>query len=192
MDNKIQVRTIETRVSHSEEDGGLNKTITGFIPYNSLSEDMGFREIISPTAFKKTLADGFDVLALFGHESNKVLGRVSNQSLSFDNKSDGLYITCKLPVGVSYCEDAYNLIKQEYNSRMSFGFIPVKVDRVIDPKTGNEVDTIIEAALREVSFCVSRPAYAETDSEARHLQEEKKIDYKSLMNRALLEIVTSR
>jgi hypothetical protein len=191
MNKEYRKLTVRATITASD-DGNLNKTIVGVIPYNSISEDMGFFEIISSTAFRKTLADKYDVIALFNHDDSKVLGRVSNGSLTLESKPDGLYCSCNLPFNVSYAEDCYNLIKQDYNNTMSFGFIPITTTTKVDDK-GIQTDTLVEVALKEVSFGVVFPAYSETDSEARKLEKKEiKIDYNALINRALIEITSRR
>lgn len=152
------------------EDG--KKTILGFIPYNSRSEYMGFYECITPTAFNKTLADGADVRALMNHDSNKLLGRVKNGTLRLESQEDGLHIECDLP-DTSYARDVYQLIKEGYNTGLSFGFSIIQEDVHIerDDKgmTDVEVHYLREVKLYEVSFAVTFPAYEETNSQARSL-----------------------
>ena len=147
------------------EDG--RRTIEGFIPYNSRSEYMGFFEYIMPTAFEKTLKDGADVRCLMNHDSNKLLGRVKNGSLRLSSAEDGLHIECDLPQ-TSYAEDVYNLIRDEYNTGLSFGFYIIKED--YGEEDGEEVHYLREVKLLEVSFAVSFPAYEGTGSKARSIR----------------------
>ena len=98
MDKKnIQTREFKaTEVQIRELEDG-KKVIEGLIPYNQRSEWMGFYEYITPTAFNKTLADGADVRAFMNHDTNKLLGRVKNNSLRLRSDEDGLHIECELP-----------------------------------------------------------------------------------------------
>ena len=73
MTKDIQIRNI-TDFSFREEEGA--RFLEGLIPYNKRSLKLPFYEYIERTAFNKTLADGFDVKALYGHDYNNVLGRV--------------------------------------------------------------------------------------------------------------------
>ena len=152
------------------EDG--KRIIEGLIPYNSRSEWMGFYEYITPTAFNKTIADGADVRALWNHDTTKLLGRVKNHSLRLRSDEVGLHIECDLPQ-TSYAEDVYNLIRDNYNTGLSFGFSTIqdRWDEMVD-ETGKTVPVcyLIEVRLFEVSFCVSFPAYEATDSEARNIR----------------------
>ena len=160
--SEIQIRELE--------DG--KRVIEGLIPYNSRSEWMGFYEYITPTAFNKTIADGADVRALWNHDTTKLLGRVKNNSLRLRSDDIGLHIECDLPQ-TSYAEDVYNLIRDNYNTGLSFGFSTIqdRWDEEVD-ETGKTVPVchLIEVRLYEVSFCVSFPAYEATDSEARNIR----------------------
>lgn len=170
-DKKMQTRELSLYgVSLRENENG-KKIIEGIIPYNQRSEDMGFYEYITPTAFNKTLADGADVRALVNHDTSKLLGRVKNGSLTLRSEEDGLHIKCELP-DTSYAEDAYKLIRDGYNTGLSFGFITIQ-DKWEQKEEDGELRTVcylLEVRLLEVSFCVSFPAYESTDSKARSLR----------------------
>ena len=170
MKKEMQTRDLKVSQVNLRETEDGRRTIEGLIPYNSRSEFMGWYEYIEPTAFNKTLADGADVRALYDHESSKLLGRVKNGSLRLRSEEDGLHIECDLP-DTSYAEDAYNLIRNDYNRGMSFGFIPVKEEWETQEIDGRQVDVchLLEVRLFEVSFCVSFPAYEGTTSSARSL-----------------------
>ncbi len=78
-----------------EERAGGKTVITGYAAvYDRLSLDLGgFREMIKPGAFDKVLArqrGKQDVVALFNHDSNIVLGRTSSGTLELSSDSKGL------------------------------------------------------------------------------------------------------
>ena len=151
------------------EDG--KKVIEGMIPYNQRSEWMGFYEYITPSAFTKTLNDGADVRAFMNHDSNKLLGRVKNNSLRLRSDEFGLHVECELP-DTEYARDVYNLINGGYNTGMSFGFSTIK-DRWEEKEEDGRIVPVcylLEVRLYEVSFCVSFPAYEGTTSEARNIR----------------------
>lgn len=170
-DKKMQTRELNLHgVTLREKDDG-KRVIEGLIPYNKRSEDMGFFEYIAPTAFNKTLADGADVRALVNHDTSKLLGRVKNGSLVLRSEEDGLHIECELP-DTSYADDAYKLIRDGYNTGLSFGFITIQ-DKWERKEEDGEMITVcwlLEVRLLEVSFCVSFPAYEDTSSKARSLR----------------------
>lgn len=163
-----QIRHIDIRTEiELREEQDKPRTIVGKIPYNSRSVDMGFLEVITPTAFTKTLTDGADVKALYAHDSAKVLGRTKNGTLRLVPDADGLVCECDLP-DTSYARDVYELIKRGDVTTMSFGFYPVKVRQEIED--GKAVDYLQEVRLIEVSFAVAFPAYEATNSEARSVR----------------------
>ena len=172
MSKEMQTREIKVTDLQIRELEDGKRVIEGLIPYNSRSEWMGFYEYITPTAFNKTIADGADVRALWNHDTTKLLGRVKNGSLRLRSEDDGLHMECDLPK-TSYAEDVYNLIREGYNTGMSFGFTTIqdKWEEQTD-ETGRAVPVcyLIEVRLFEVSFCVSFPAYEATGSEARNIR----------------------
>ena len=165
MKREFEKRDIKSAPSILE--GSEKKTIVGFIPYNSRSVNMGFIEVILPSAFTKTLADGADVKAFVNHDDNKLLGRVKNGSLRLESREDGLYIECDLPE-TSYANDVYTLIKDGYCTTMSFGFVAIQDE--IDYEDGKQIRYLKEAKLGEVSFGVPFPAYEGTISVARSVR----------------------
>jgi len=165
MKEKRQI-DIATPVQIREADDG-KRTLVGIIPYNSRSVYIGFIEVVTPTAFSKTLSDGADVKALYAHNRAQVLGRVKNGTLRLTSTDAGLVCECDLP-DTSYARDVYALIKDDYVTTMSFGFDPINYRREIED--GQEIEYLTEAKLSEVSFAVSFPAYAETASQAREVR----------------------
>ncbi len=155
----IQYRELgDISVLSQDED---SMVISGFIPYNKRSENMGFYEYVMPTAFRKTLSDGADVRALLNHDTSKLIGRVSNGSLKLESREDGLYAECTLP-NTQYARDAYELIKGGYNNGLSFGFSIINEDYTYED--GFEVHYLREVKLYEISWAVSFPAYESTNS----------------------------
>lgn len=158
----LTIRKIEQRAI--EEDG--KKVITGFIPYNKRSVNMGWAgeeyEVLSPGCFKKTLADKNEVRAFFNHDDSKVLGNTKSGTLVLTDTPEGLECRCELP-NTSYANDLYEVIKRGDCRTMSFGMYIVK--RTFEDKGDTTISTINDAALDEVSFGVAYPAYPQTSSE---------------------------
>jgi HK97 family phage prohead protease len=135
----------------------------------------GTTEIIDKTAFRKTLADKTNVKALFNHDDSKVLGTTDNGTLELENSEDGLLCRCELP-NTSYANDLFEIVKRGDVKTMSFGFLPVKWE---DSENG-KLRTLKEVKLDEVSYCVSYPAYPETNSVIRKIFMKRNIDINNL------------
>lgn len=154
-------RTLKNIKTETRENSG-ERWIVGTIPYNSKSENLNpygspVFEVITPTAFNKTLADGAEVRALFSHDNNKVLGSTKSGTLVLENTPECLVCRCKVP-NTSWGNDCWEVISRGDVSTMSFGFIPFDVD------TEGNTDYLRSVKLEEVSFCVANPAYKETNS----------------------------
>ena len=136
-----------------------SRNINGFIPYNELSEFMGFYERIAKGAFNKTLADGADVRALIEHSDQRLLARTKNGSLHLEDMDDGLHFNFDAP-DTQDGNDILTMTRSGLVNGCSFGFIVISDSyELID---GKEIRTILEARLLEVSLVLSEPAYSGT------------------------------
>ena len=140
------------------------RKLVGLIPYNKPSVDMGFIEIVTPTAFDKTLSDRADVKALVSHDSSKVLGSVKAGTLRLTSTPDGLLAEVDLP-NTTFANDVWETVRRGDVTTMSFGFYPINERTEI--QNGKEVHYLTEVRLLEVSFAVAWPAYEDTTSMAR-------------------------
>jgi len=134
--------------------------------YNRLSLDLGgFREEILPGAFDKILnrqRGKGDVVALFNHDSNIVLGRSSSGTLELSSDEKGLKYVVTPPVSRA---DVLELIQRRDVRGSSFAF-------TVEPKnesfrTGEDGKAIRQ--IREVSGLydvgpVLNPAYPATSA----------------------------
>jgi HK97 family phage prohead protease len=134
--------------------------------YNRLSLDLGgFREEILPGAFDKILnrqRGKGDVVALFNHDSNIVLGRSSSGTLELSSDEKGLKYVVTPPVSRA---DVLELIQRRDVRGSSFAF-------TVEPKnesfrTGEDGKAIRQ--IREVSGLydvgpVLNPAYPSTSA----------------------------
>ena len=89
--------------------------------YNRLSLDLGgFKEEILPGAFDRILSKrGKDVVALFNHDSNIVLGRTSSGTLELSTDDKGLRYVVTPPVSRA---DVMELIQRRDVRGSSFAF----------------------------------------------------------------------
>lgn len=132
--------------------------------YNRLSLDLGgFREEILPGAFDRILSKrGKDVVALFNHDSNIVLGRSSSGTLELSSDDKGLKYVVTPPASRA---DVLELIQRRDVRGSSFAF-------TVEPKnesfrTGEDGKAIRQ--IREVSGLydvgpVLNPAYPSTSA----------------------------
>lgn len=134
-----------------------SRSIGGYAAtFNDLSQDLsGFKEKIAPGVFKQSLKDNPDVLCLYGHDDNQILGRGSSGTLEISEDSKGLKFTCKLP-DTSTARDLIALMERDDIRSMSFGFYCIEDDW--NEVNGQAIRTLIQVVLFEISV-VGMPAY---------------------------------
>ena len=152
-------------VIESRADG--RAAIVGYAAvYNRLSLDLGgFREEILPGAFDKILnrqRGKGDVVALFNHDSNIVLGRSSSGTLELSSDSKGLRYVVTPPVSRA---DVLELIQRRDVRGSSFAFTVGKDGEAF--RTGEDGKAVRQ--IREVSGLydvgpVLVPAYPSTSA----------------------------
>ena len=160
----IERRTFPLIEIRAEQGDDKSLRISGHAAvFNKRSEPIfGFREIVLPGAFKKTIKDA-DVRALWNHDPNFVLGRNKSGTLRLKEDDVGLRTDIDLP-DTQFARDLYTSIKRGDVDQMSFGFRTVTDKwRTQDKETIRE---LAEVELFDVSP-VTFPAYPQTDIAAR-------------------------
>lgn len=150
---KAEIRTnqIELRAT------GDGMTFEGYAAvFNSLSEDLGFRELIKPGAFNKSLRGRHRMMLLWNHDASQPLSSTRNGSLKLVEDDRGLKVSAQLP-DTTLGRDIAELVRSGVIDAMSFGFQVKKDSWSADGTTR----TLEEIALHEVSL-VSFPAYEGT------------------------------
>lgn len=161
MVRQLLTRSLPSSLEVREEEG--KRHITGVIPYDSQSEDLGgFREVIRKGAFRKTLLEG-DARCLWAHNTQYVLGRRSAGTLTFDDRDDGLHFDCTLPT-CSWASDVYETVERRDAPGVSFGFYVIKDSWTRGEKKEPALRELLEVSLLEVSVGVAFPAYPASDS----------------------------
>lgn len=145
---------------------GENRTAHIRIPYNQRSEYMGFYEVLDPNVFKKTLQENKSIRVLVEHDDRLLIARSDNGSLRITNTPDALEADFDIPE-TTVGNDLLVEIKSGLILGASFGFIVMKDDyKFVD---GDEVRTVYEAKLLELSCVRSIPAYSGTSVSVRSL-----------------------
>ena len=106
-----------------------------------------WRELIRPGAFTMD-----DVMCLYGHDPNQILGRTGNGSLRLDDDESRLRFELDLP-DTTLGRDTYELARRGDIGGASVGMVVHQDDR------RGGVREITQATLREISL-VGRPAYS--------------------------------
>lgn len=153
----------ETRASGNDD---TVRSISGYAArFEKLSVDLGgFREKIAPGAFSGSLKR--DVVALWSHNIDIVLGRRSNNTLTLEEDESGLRFSLELP-DTQAGRDAFTSIKRKDVRGMSFGFsVPPKGDDWEVQNDKSLIRTLRKVDLFEVSP-TAFPAYPQTSVSAR-------------------------
>jgi len=157
----------------ADQSGGKRRVRGYAAVFNSQSCDLGgFREVLKPGCFSRSLRVKPDVAMLASHDTTRVLARTSNNSLRVKEDDTGLLIEAEL-IDTQLGEDVYKEIAAGLQNEMSFMF-------TIEPD-GDEWDeygtddrgrclirSIRDCTLYEVSCCW-RGAYSATSIGARSL-----------------------
>ncbi len=120
-----------------------------------------YRERIAQGAFKRTLGEGRDILALADHDQKQVLGRTKSGTLQLHEDGHGLHFTLTLP-DTQAGRDVATLAQRGDLGGMSFGFVAT------DEEWNGEVRTLRDLDLHEISVVSAWPAYQQTEMSLRN------------------------
>jgi len=128
-----------------------------------------FSEVIQSGAFKRTLSNGDDVVCLFNHDDNMLLGRRSAGTLTLQEDSKGLRFSCDLPETTT-AKDVYANLRAGNLKECSFGFYVngPEGERWSQQPDGTMLRTLLDVTLFDVSVVVN-PAYGGTSAAARNV-----------------------
>ena len=167
---QLEKRSFELRVQNSD-----SRLITGkAICFDSMSENIGFREIISKGAITQELIDSSDIYFTFNHSMDKVLARWNKGegSLKIELKDDGVYFSTEAP-NTDLGNQVLEYIRRGDANKCSFAFYMSGNDEDetwTKTEDGEVLRTINHiAGLCDVSV-VFTPAYDETTVSARSLE----------------------
>lgn len=138
---------------------GVTEIFGVAIVYNTVAYD----EVIRPGAFTKSMQEQ-DVKMYWSHNTDLVLARTGNGTLTLDDREDGLHVTARPNLETTWGRDALASIQRGDVHQFSFAFSPVKAGTIdLDSR---QVYEVREARLYEVSP-VAEPWYESTSASAR-------------------------
>ena len=210
MEKNVEIRkkVKETRIFQfeklnvEERADGMGPKITGYAAvFDKWSEDLGgFREKIRAGAFKKAIGKS-DVRGLFNHDSNYVLGRQSNGTLTIKEDKNGLWMEIDPPDTQIIRDLVLAPIKRGDIKEQSFAFVVANGGDEWKNLHGEKPDepatrTIIEVdELFDVSP-VTYPAYPDTSVALRSMDKAKETVFKpatesDVLNASLVEFLNA-
>lgn len=134
--------------------------------FNTRSQDLGgFFEIIAPGAFDECLAGNPDIVGLFNHKMDYVLGRTSSGTMSVSVDAVGLQYSID-PPDTQVARDLMVSMRRNDIRGSSFGFYCLDDTWDLDPITDSLIRTITKAAVFDCSV-VTDPAYLDADASVR-------------------------
>ena len=138
--------------------------------FNSKSVDLGgFREVILPGAFTRTLARGRDVKATYNHDPRLVLGSTKAGTLRLEEDDRGLRVEIDPPETRA---DVVESIRRGDVNAMSFEFTVKPADEEMTRETAQNLRTLGQVELLGVGPA-TYPAYPQTSVSVRALDRAK-------------------
>jgi HK97 family phage prohead protease len=139
--------------------------------FGTVADIGNFREVIQRGAFTRTLADQTqEIVALFNHNEDVILGRKSAGTLRLEQDDKGLRFSCSIP-DTTAARDVYTNLKLGNIRECSFGFgidDPDTDESWLPQSDGTMLRTLKNVRLFDVSV-VTFPAYSNTSATARHV-----------------------
>ncbi|MBM7607567.1 HK97 family phage prohead protease [Lysinibacillus composti] len=168
MTTKTETRNLTTNDIEIRESEDGQRMISGYaVKWEMKSHTMGyfkrFKEQFKRGAFTESLTND-DQLALWSHDTSKVLGRTKNGTLRLFEDEIGLRFELDLPNN-TLGNDTYETIKRGDVDGVSFGFAMQKQEW-----DENDVDNITRSILKAKLFEISPvafPAYPDSQVSAR-------------------------
>lgn len=152
-------------------DDGEQHWIGGcFAPYNKRSRLLpgGFFEVMSPTALRKSLADGLDIVCRLEHDPRYLLATTESRTLEIsDDPNAGASYRALLPNTMAG-RDAWELVRTNRLNHSSAGFMCLPGGDEWRREGTNLVRYLKSVRLVEASP-VSQPGYIETSTAVRSL-----------------------
>lgn len=155
-------------------EGDDGRSIGGYAAvFNRQSKNLGgFVEMIDPTAFNKSMGDGWpDVIARFNHDDSFLLGSTAASTLRLTVDGTGLDYRVRPP---SARADIVELVDRGDVQKSSFAFRTIEDEWSVNDQ-GFPQRTLLNVQLVDVAP-VTIPAYADTTAALRSLAAAKDVD----------------
>lgn len=165
----VETRFLPMEVRLVEENG--KPTIVGHgAVFNDLSVPLGsFREKIAPGAFARALREKQDVRALFNHDRNIVLGRMSSGTLTLREDEWGLLYKIVPPDTQLVRDMVFEPIRRGDISGNSFSFRVAPGGDHWEEGQNEAIRTLLDVDIMDIGP-VTFPAYPTTDVALRSLE----------------------
>ena len=152
----LEIRTGELRASSTGR-------LTGYVArFGSETRISDFFERVMPGAFRASLADGRNIVALADHDRRALLGSTASGTLQLREDEHGLAFELRLP-DTSVARDIAVLVESRVIQGCSFGFmVPPGGDTWLDRGDGSMLRELRNVELAEVTVTAT-PAYADTE-----------------------------
>ena len=138
--------------------------------FNSLSSDLGgFRELIKPGAFARSLAEGHDVVFHWAHgkDNGIPMARTKSGTLNLSEDTTGLHFVANLPK-TERVRELREAVKRGDVDGVSFAFqVEADGQHVYRDQDGQVIREIREVALLSDVSPVVQPAYSAPSVELR-------------------------
>lgn len=152
----LEIRTGELRASSP---GRLQGYVARFGSETRIGD---FFERVMPGAFRASLADGRNIVALADHDRRALLGSTASGTLQLREDEHGLAFELRLP-DTSVARDIAVLVESRVIQGCSFGFmVPPGGDTWLDRGDGSMLRELRNVELAEVTVTAT-PAYADTE-----------------------------
>ena len=143
-----------------------------------------YTETIASGAFRDSLAEGKDILALVDHDAARVLGRTKTKTLRLAEDSRGLNFDLDLPA-TSFANDVLALAERGDLGGASFAF------NVRDEEWQGDRRELRAVDLHEISIVSAWPAYEGTIVQARARPNSQRVaNLRASLARRFLDSVT--
>ena len=176
MEKELETRNLNLEI-RSEDD----RILEGYaIVTNSESEDLGFREVISPEALEGIIEKS-DCLMLLEHNRDKGLlarSRFGKGSLQLSVDEKGLKFRFKCP-NTTLGDEAYEGVQRGDYNNCSFAFVADK-DEWRKKDNGEYLRTIKSFKYIKDCSIVAEPAYSSTTVSCRSFDKFKEDEQKAL------------